>query len=189
MPQFHFISTQSQCRRNRSHHFVKLLRYSSFLSSFPSYGNSDHFLAMDSTNFSSHPSHVSLLCAPFFNWGLKIIVFYRVGMLTLFPTPNLEDQDFILDMLSLGNSESAFSCWDLSGLGDPAATYTTKCTAPSLLQACNHPHPASWDIRFLIVWSFVQLVTEHIRAKWSYFMYIWYSSNEICFAVSLCPLI
>jgi hypothetical protein len=65
---------------------------------------------MDSTNFSSHPSHVSLLCAPFFNWGLKIIVFYRVGMLTLFPTPNLEDQDFILDMLSLGNSESAFSC-------------------------------------------------------------------------------
>jgi hypothetical protein len=87
---------------------------------------------------------------------------------TLQPTPNLEDQEFILDLLSSGNSESAFSCWGLSGLGDPAATYTTKCTAPSILQACNHPHPASRDIKFLILCSFVQPATEHIRIKWSY---------------------
>lgn len=100
-------------------------------------------------------------------------VFYRVGMLTLQPTPNLEDQDFILDLLSSGNSKSVFSCWGLSGLGDPAATYTTKCTAPSFLQACNHPHPVSWDIRFLILCSFVQLATEHIITKWSYSMSVW----------------
>ena len=119
---------------------------------------------------SSNHSYVFLLCAPFFNWGLKSIVFYRVGMFTLQSTSNLEDQDFILDLFSSENSESAFSCWGLFGVADPAATYTTKCTAPRFLQACNHPHPASWDIRFLILCSFVQLITEHIRTKWSYSM-------------------
>jgi hypothetical protein len=59
---------------------------------------------------SSNHSYVFLLCTPFFNEGLKTIVFYTIGMLTLQPTPNLEDQDFILALLSSGNSESAFSC-------------------------------------------------------------------------------
>ena len=186
MPQFHSRS-KSQCHRNRSHHCIKLLRYSSFLPSllsFPSIFLSflPSFLPMALQTISwpwtpsissSSQSHVFLLCAPFFNWGLKSIMFYRVGILTLQPTPNLEDQDFILELLPSGNAQSAFSCRGLSGLGDTAATYTTKCTAPSFLQACNHPHPVSWDIRFLILGSFVQLATEHIRTKWSHSMSVW----------------
>jgi len=124
MSQFHFVSTHSQCHKNRSHHCIKLLRYSSFLPSclsFPSILLSflPSFLPMALQTISwqwtpsissSNHFYVFLFCAPFFNCILKSIVFYRVRMLTLQPTPNLEDQDFILDLLSSGNFESAFSC-------------------------------------------------------------------------------
>ena len=36
------------------------------------------------------------------NWGLYTIVFDREGFLTLHPTPNLEDQNFISEFTLLG---------------------------------------------------------------------------------------
>jgi hypothetical protein len=50
---------------------------------FSSYGCWAHFLAMASTK-----------------WGFETIVFSRVGLLTLHPTPNLDD-DFILGFTPL----------------------------------------------------------------------------------------
>lgn len=46
---------------------------------------------------------------PFRNWGFKTIVFYVVGLLTLCPTLNLKDQDFVLGFTLLG-----WGCWPMS---------------------------------------------------------------------------
>jgi hypothetical protein len=42
------------------------------------------------------PDH-SLIC----KWSFKIVSFYGVGLLTLCPTPSVEEQDFILGLASI----------------------------------------------------------------------------------------
>jgi hypothetical protein len=58
----------------------------------------------------------------------ETIVFYWVGVLTLHPTPKLEDQDFISGFTPL---ETLFVRRGLSGLSDYASSYTPAGIAPS----------------------------------------------------------